>query len=51
MNRSEQVNELVTALAKAQLEFLPIEKEVENPFYKRKYAVSFRSSLRQPGRL
>lgn len=38
MNRSEQVNELVTALAKAQLEFLPIEKEVENPFYKRKYA-------------
>jgi hypothetical protein len=38
LRHSEQVGKLAEALAKAQLEFKPVKKETENPFYKRKYA-------------
>lgn len=38
MNRSEQINELVVALTKAQAEFKPILKETDNPAFRSKYA-------------
>lgn len=38
MNRSEQIGELVAALAKAQSEFTPALKDSDNPFYQSKYA-------------
>lgn len=38
MKRSEQVGELVAALAKAQAEFTPALKDSKNPFYNSKYA-------------
>ena len=38
MNKSEQINELVSALIKAQSEFKPLNKDSVNPFYKSKYA-------------
>jgi len=38
MNQSEQTNELIGALAKAQLEFGPVHKESENPYYASRYA-------------
>lgn len=38
MKRSEQVGELVSALAKAQAEFTPAVKDSHNPFYDAKYA-------------
>lgn len=37
-NQSENINELATALAKAQGEFTPAIKDAANPFYKSKYA-------------
>ncbi len=36
MKRSEQVGELVTALAKAQAEFTPALKDSKNPYYNSK---------------
>jgi hypothetical protein len=36
--QSEQINELVTALIKAQPEFKPIKKDSVNPFFKSRYA-------------
>lgn len=38
MERSEQVGELITALAKARKKFAPIEKDAINPAFKSKYA-------------
>ena len=38
MNRSDDINELVEALAKAQSEFKPVLKQNENPQYHSKYA-------------
>lgn len=38
MQRSEQINELVAALCKAQTEFEPVYKETDNPAYRSKYA-------------
>ncbi len=38
MNRSEQINELLSALSKAQAEMLPAGKNSDNPFFKSKYA-------------
>jgi hypothetical protein len=38
MQRSENINELIAALAKAQAAYKPIKKEVENPYFKSKYA-------------
>ena len=38
MNRSEQINELLSALAKAQAEMVPAGKNSDNPFFKSKYA-------------
>jgi hypothetical protein len=38
MKRSEQIGELVTALAKAQLEFTSAVKDSDNPYYNSKYA-------------
>ncbi len=38
MKKSEQVGELVTALAKAQAEFTPALKDSKNPYYNSKYA-------------
>lgn len=38
MNRSEQINELAAALAKAQAEMSGASKDAANPFYKSKYA-------------
>ena len=38
MNRSEQVNELFSALAKAQAEMRPAGKTSDNPFFKSRYA-------------
>jgi ERF superfamily len=38
MNRSESINELATALAKAQGEMKPAKKDAENPFFKSHYA-------------
>ena len=38
MKRSEQVGELVAALAKAQAEFTPAVKDSDNPYYNSKYA-------------
>lgn len=38
MNQSEQINELVTALAKAQGEILPASKDGINPHFKSRYA-------------
>ncbi len=38
MTQSEQINELVAALAKAQLEFQPVHKESDNPYYLSQYA-------------
>lgn len=38
MNQSENINELATALAKAQGEFTPAVKDANNPFFKSKYA-------------
>src|ERR1035437_8882720 len=38
MKRSEQVGELVAALAKAQAEFTPALKDSKNPYYNSKYA-------------
>ena len=38
MNQSEQINELATALAKAQAEIQPAIKDSTNPFFKSKYA-------------
>jgi hypothetical protein len=36
--QSENIGELITALAKAQLEFTPALKDSDNPFFKSKYA-------------
>ena len=36
--RSEQINELASALAKAQAEMKPAKKEAQNPFFKSRYA-------------
>jgi hypothetical protein len=41
LRHSEQIGKLAEALAKAQLEFKPVKRETENPFYKRKCAESF----------
>lgn len=38
MNHSEQINELATALSKAQGQFVPALKDTANPFFKSKYA-------------
>lgn len=38
MNQSEQINELATALSKAQAEIQPALKDSVNPFFKSKYA-------------
>jgi hypothetical protein len=38
MKRSEQIGDLVAALAKAQAEFTPAVKESDNPYYGSKYA-------------
>ena len=38
MNRSEEINEIATALSKAQGEFRPVPKDSENPFLHNKYA-------------
>lgn len=38
MNQSEQIDQIATALAKAQSEFTPAIKDADNPFYKSKYA-------------
>lgn len=38
MNQSEQINELATALAKAQSEIQGAKKDCANPFFKSKYA-------------
>ena len=38
MKKSEQVGELVTALARAQAEFTPALKDSKNPYYNSKYA-------------
>jgi hypothetical protein len=38
MKRSEQIGELVAALAKAQAEFTPALKDSKNPYYNSKYA-------------
>lgn len=38
MKQSESINELATALAKAQGEFSPAEKDSKNPFFKSSYA-------------
>ncbi len=38
MNHSEQINELASALAKAQSEMQPAIKDSDNPFFKSKYA-------------
>jgi hypothetical protein len=38
MTQSEQINELVKALAEAQLEFEPVHKDSDNPYYSSKYA-------------
>lgn len=38
MTQSEQINELVAALAKAQLEYSPVHKDTINPFYASRYA-------------
>lgn len=38
MDKSEQINELATALAKAQSEIVGAKKDSENPFFKSKYA-------------
>lgn len=50
MNQSEQINELVTALAKAQQEIGPAYKDSVNPFFKSKYAdlSSVWSACKQP---
>jgi hypothetical protein len=38
IRRSESIAALAEALAKAQLEFLPIAKDTNNPYYNKKYA-------------
>jgi len=38
MEKSENINELATALSKAQADFKPIKKSAVNPFFKSKYA-------------
>ena len=38
MERSEQIGELIAALAKAQTEFTPALKSSDNPFFNSKYA-------------
>jgi hypothetical protein len=38
MQTSEQINELIEALAQAQGEFKPVSKSAENPFLRNKYA-------------
>ena len=38
MLRSEQINELAAALAKAQGQMQSAKKDAENPFFKSKYA-------------
>ena len=38
MNRSETINELAAALAKAQGEMRPALKDAENPYFKSNYA-------------
>jgi len=38
MQKSDQINELAAALAKAQGEFLPVPKDAQNPFLKNNYA-------------
>jgi len=50
MSQSEQINELASALAKAQGEILPAIKDCANPFFKSKYADlnSVWNACRQP---
>jgi hypothetical protein len=50
MNRSEQINELATALAKAQGQMGGAKKDSENPFFKSRYAdlASVVEALRAP---
>ena len=50
MYQSEQINELVTALSKAQQEIGPAYKDTVNPFFKSKYAdlSSVWSACKQP---
>lgn len=50
MNQSEQINELASALAKAQQEIGPAYKDAVNPFFKSKYAdlSSVWSACKQP---
>lgn len=38
MDKSEQINELATALSKAQGVIIPASKDADNPFFKSKYA-------------
>jgi hypothetical protein len=38
MQKSESINELATALAKARTAFKKVEKTSENPFFKSRYA-------------
>ena len=38
MDKSEQINELATALSKAQGVIIPASKDTDNPFFKSKYA-------------
>jgi len=50
MRQSEQITELFAALAKAQGEIIPAKKDVENTFFKSKYAdlASVQDVLREP---
>jgi hypothetical protein len=38
VTQSEQINELVAALARAQLEYVPVHKDSENPYFNSQYA-------------
>ena len=50
MNTSEEINELATALSKAQGEIEDAAKGAENPYYKSKYAdlAAVRGVIREP---
>jgi ERF superfamily len=50
MNMSENINELATALSKAQGEILDASKGAENPYFKSKYAdlAAVRAVIREP---